>query len=57
MDAGRHFASGERREERGTREFHGSLQSRRAGFDSFAHSHDKLARSTDRKGTAGSLCY
>ena len=51
MGAGRHFAS----VKGGSSQFVCSLQSRRAGFDSFAHSRDNLARSTDRKGTAGSL--
>ena len=46
MGAGRHFAS-----PRLAR----SLQSRRAGFNSFAHSRIKLTRWTDRKGTASSL--
>ena len=51
MDAGRHFVSASG-EERG---LVCSLQSFGAGFDSVAHSRDKLARSTDRKGTSGSL--
>ena len=34
-----------------------SLQSCQTGFDSFAHLRDKLAQSTDQKGTAGSLLH
>ena len=52
MGAGLHFASCERQ----------SRESPRSGlaqfcFDSFTHSRDKLARSTDQRGTAVSLKF
>ena len=55
MGAGRHFASGEAARNEGASppgfpRLDCSLQSRRAGFDSFAHWRDKLAGGLTEKG-------